>query len=158
MKIRIKKSWLSCCMAVFFGWSIALGAEPTETVDGLKQELKEANTRINQLEEDLFVATAGEGVAEETAEDLPEGVYPWTQYVRRRPMGILFPLTATVPQGRVFGRLSHISQNQLFASSSKGDWFSNWRRKKRRTFGAKCGAVRRRQALSLLPRSDKSPC
>lgn len=125
MKMRIIKVGLSCCMAGFFGGGLSWGAEPTDTVDSLKQELKEAKTRINQLEEDLFVATDGAGLAEETAEELPEGVYPWTQYVRRRPMGILFPLTATIPQGHVFGRLSHISQSQLFASSSKGDWWDD---------------------------------
>ena len=83
----------------------------------LQQELKSSKTRINELEEQLFVATDGKGVkGKEVAEELPEGTYPWTENMKRLPVGVLFPKTATIPKGDVYARFSHTSQNQTFAT------------------------------------------
>ena len=92
----------------------------------LQQELKSSKTRINELEEQLFVATDGKGVkGQEVAEVLPEGTYPWTENMKRLPIGVLFPKTSTIPKGEVYARFSHTSQNQLFANSKKGDAFDD---------------------------------
>ena len=81
----------------------------------LQQELKSSKTRINELEEQLFVATDGKGVkGQEVAEVLPEGTYPWTENMKRLPIGVLFPKTSTIPKGEVYARFSHTSQNQLW--------------------------------------------
>ena len=92
----------------------------------LQQELKESKSRINELEEQLFVATDGKGVGGDVVvEELPEGVYAWTENMRRMPMGVLFPKTATIPKGEVFARFSHTAQNQTFATGGKGDAFDD---------------------------------
>lgn len=121
MDMKIVKLGFVSLLTGFIGLSSALGAEPVEPVDGLKQELKAAQTKINQLEEELFIATDGAGNEEEATEELPEGTHPWTEYMRRTPMGILFPTTSTIRKGEVYARFSHVSQNQLFTSS--GDHF-----------------------------------
>lgn len=93
----------------------------------LEQELKASKAKINELEEQLFVATDGKGVGgEEVAEVLPEGTYPWTANMRRLPIGVLFPKTATIPKGQVYARFSHVSQHQTFAKGGKGDPFDDF--------------------------------
>lgn len=83
----------------------------------LEAELKASKIQANELEEQLFVATDGKGLdGEEMVEELPEGIYPWTENMRRSPVGVLFPKTATIPKGGVYARFSHTSQNQLFTS------------------------------------------
>lgn len=53
----------------------------------LQQELKSSKVRINELEEQLFVATDGKGVkGQEVVEELPEGTYAWTENMKRTPM------------------------------------------------------------------------
>lgn len=92
----------------------------------LEQELKAAKSKISELEEQLFVATDGKGVkGQEVIEELPEGTYPWTENMRRMPIGVLFPKTATIPKGDVYARFSHTSQNQTFAKGAKGDPFND---------------------------------
>jgi hypothetical protein len=102
------------------------GAVEGIDVAQLQQDLKSSKGRINELEEQLFVATDGKGVkGQEIEEELPEGTYAWTENMRRMPVGVLFPKTATIPKGEVYGRFSHISQNQTFASGGKGDPFND---------------------------------
>ncbi len=92
----------------------------------LEQELKTSKSKISELEEQLFVATDGKGVkGQEVAEVLPEGTYEWTENMRRTPIGVLFPKTATIPKGDVYARFSHTSQNQTFATGGKGDPFND---------------------------------
>lgn len=90
----------------------------------LTQELKSSKSKISELEEQIFVITDGKGVkGKEEAEVVPEGTYAWTENMRRQPIGVLFPKTATVPGGDFYARFSHISQNQTFANGGKGDAF-----------------------------------
>lgn len=92
----------------------------------LEQELKSSKSRINELEEQLFVATDGKGVkGQEVVEELPEGTYAWTENMRRTPIGVLFPKTATIPKGDVYARFSHTSQNQTFDNGGRGDPFND---------------------------------
>lgn len=92
----------------------------------LEQELKAAKSKISELEEQLFVATDGKGVkGQEVIEELPEGTYPWTENMRRMPIGVLFPKTTTIPKGDVYARFSHTSQNQTFARDGNGDPFDD---------------------------------
>jgi hypothetical protein len=101
-------------------------AQPGVDATQLQQELKSSKLRINELEEQLFVATDGKGVkGQEVEEILPEGTYPWTENMRRMPIGVLFPKTATIPKGEVYARFSHTSQNQTFAQGGKGDPFDD---------------------------------
>ena len=102
------------------------GVDPAQ----LQQELKSSKVRINELEEQLFVATDGKGVkGQEVAEVLPEGTYEWTENMKRMPIGVLFPKTTTIPKGDVYARFSHTSQNQTFSSGEKsggrGDPFND---------------------------------
>lgn len=100
--------------------AVASAAPVADTVQ-LQQELKTSKTRINELEEQLFVATDGKGVTgKEVAEVLPEGTYEWTENMRRMPVGVLFPKTATIPKGDVYARFSHVSQNQTFTAGGDG--------------------------------------
>jgi hypothetical protein len=102
--------------------AVASGADTTQ----LQQELKSSKSRINELEEQLFVATDGKGAkGQEVVEELPEGTYPWTENMRRMPIGVLFPKTATIPKGDVYARFSHTSQNQTFATGGHGDPFDD---------------------------------
>ena len=97
-------------------------AAAQEKIAQLKTKLKASKLQANELEEQLFVVTDGKGMDdEEVAEVLPEGIYAWTENMRRMPVGVLFPKTATVPEGGVFGRISHISRNQTFSSNEAGD-------------------------------------
>ncbi len=92
----------------------------------LEQELKKSKGRISELEEQVFVATDGKGVkGQEVVEELPEGTYIWTENMRRSPVGVLFPKTATIPKGDVYARFSHTSQNQTFANGGRGDSFDD---------------------------------
>ncbi|NOU36457.1 MAG: hypothetical protein HOO88_06775 [Kiritimatiellaceae bacterium] len=92
----------------------------------IQQELKTSKSRINELEEQLFVATDGKGVkGKEVAEVLPEGTYEWTENMRRTPVGVLFPKTATIPKGDIYARFAHTSQNQTFAKGGSGDPFND---------------------------------
>lgn len=100
--------------------------QPGVDATQLQQELKSSKIRINELEEQLFVATDGKGVkGQDVAEVLPEGTYPWTENMRRLPIGVLFPKTATIPKGDVYARFSHTSQNQTFANGGHGDPFDD---------------------------------
>lgn len=100
--------------------------EPVAAVARLEQELKASKAKINELEEQLFVATDGKGVEGDAgAEEVPEGTYAWTENMRRTSIGVLFPKTATIPKGDVFARFSHTSQNQTFADSGRGDAFDD---------------------------------
>lgn len=93
---------------------------PGVDVAQLQQELKASKAKVSQLEEDLFVATDGKGTkGKEVAEVLPEGTHAWTENMRRSPVGMLFPKTATIPKGDFYARFSHTSQNQLFVSAEK---------------------------------------
>jgi len=97
---------------------------PVADVAQLEKDLKTSKDKISQLEEDLFVATDGKGVkGKEVVEEVPEGTYAWTENMRRSPVGVLFPKTATVPEGDFFARFSHVSQNQQFVGGGKGDVF-----------------------------------
>lgn len=105
---------------------VVASAQPGVDATQLQQELKSSKLRINELEEQLFVATDGKGVkGQEVEEVLPEGTYPWTENMRRMPIGVLFPKTATIPKGEVYARFSHTSQNQTFAQGGKGDPFDD---------------------------------
>jgi hypothetical protein len=101
-------------------------AQPGVDAAQLQQELKSSKVRINELEEQLFVATDGKGVkGQEVAEVLPEGTYEWTENMKRMPIGVLFPKTATIPKGDVYARFSHTSQNQTFVQGGHGDPFND---------------------------------
>lgn len=103
-----------------------VAAVPGVDATQLQQELKSSKVRINELEEQLFVATDGKGVkGQEVEEVLPEGTYPWTENMKRLPIGVLFPKTATIPKGDVYARFSHTSQNQTFSTGGKGDPFND---------------------------------
>jgi hypothetical protein len=92
----------------------------------LEAELKASKIQANELEEQLFVATDGKGLdGEEVVEELPEGIYPWTENMRRLPIGVLFPKTATIPKGEVYARFSHVSQNPTFVKGGGGDPFDD---------------------------------
>ena len=92
----------------------------------LEAQLKASKVQANDLEEQLFVATDGKGLdGEEVVEELPEGTYPWTENMRRLPIGVLFPKTATIPQGEVYARFSHVSQNPTFVNGGGGDSFDD---------------------------------
>jgi hypothetical protein len=105
---------------------VVAAAQPGADTVQLQQELKSSKGRISELEEQLFVATDGKGVkGEEVVEELPEGTYAWTENMRRTPIGVLFPKTATIPKGDVYARFSHTSQNQTFANGSNGDPFDD---------------------------------
>lgn len=98
--------------------STAVTNTPQADVAQLQQELKASKAKINQLEEDLFVATDGKGAkGKEVAEVVPEGTHEWTENMRRNPVGALFPKTATVPKGDFYARFSHTAQNQTFESN-----------------------------------------
>ena len=97
---------------------------PVVDVAQLEKDLKTSKDKISQLEEDLFVATDGKGVkGKEVVEEVPEGTYAWTENMRRSPVGVLFPKTATVPEGDFFAKFSHVSQNQQFVGGGRGDAF-----------------------------------
>lgn len=100
--------------------------EQSRRVTQLEQELKKSKGRVNELEEQVFVATDGKGVkGQEVVEELPEGTFAWTENMRRSPVGVLFPKTATIPKGDVYARFTHISQNQTFADGGRGDPFDD---------------------------------
>jgi hypothetical protein len=104
------------------------GAQPTPTVDvaKLQEELTASKSRISTLEEELFVATDGKGAkGKEVVEDIPEGTYAWTENLRRSPVGMLSPKTATIPKGDFYARFSHVSQNQQFTSTHGGNAFDD---------------------------------
>ena len=99
---------------------------PGVDVAQLQQELKASKAKVSQLEEDLFVATDGKGTkGKEVAEVLPEGTHAWTENMRRSPVGMLFPKTATIPKGDFYARFSHTSQNQQFVSAERGHAFND---------------------------------
>jgi hypothetical protein len=99
---------------------------PGVDVAQLQQELKASKAKVSQLEEDLFVATDGKGTkGKEVAEVLPEGTHAWTENMRRSPVGMLFPKTATIPKGDFYARFSHTSRNQQFVSAEKGNAFND---------------------------------
>jgi hypothetical protein len=103
---------------------VAATNAPGVDVAQLERDLKTSKDKISQLEEDLFVATDGKGVkGKEVVEEVPEGTYAWTENMRRSPVGVLFPKTATVPEGDFFAKFSHVSQNQQFVGGGKGDVF-----------------------------------
>ena len=105
---------------------VVASAQPGVDATQLQQELKSSKVRISELEEQLFVATDGKGVkGQEVEEVLPEGTYPWTENMKRLPVGVLFPKTATIPKGDVYARFSHVSQNQTFKSGNNGDPFND---------------------------------
>jgi hypothetical protein len=104
---------------------VAAGPQGADAVK-LQQELKSSKVRISELEEQLFVATDGKGVkGQEVVEELPEGTYAWTENMKRTPVGVLFPKTATIPKGDVYARFSHTSQNQTFTTGTNGDPFND---------------------------------
>ena len=104
---------------------VAAGPQGADAVK-LQQELKSSKVRISELEEQLFVATDGKGVkGQEVVEELPEGTYAWTENMKRTPVGVLFPKTATIPKGDVYARFSHTSMNQTFAQGGHGDPFND---------------------------------
>jgi hypothetical protein len=96
-------------------------AQKDARIQQLELQAKTDKGRINALEEQVAVGTP----APETAEVLPEGTYPWTENMRRLPVGVLFPRSATIPEGRFYARFSHISQNQTFAKGGRGDPFDD---------------------------------
>ncbi len=100
------------------GFTVCVQAEEADgQVTKLQEELKNARRQINDLEEELFIATDGAQLEEEEeAAQVAEGIHPWTEFMRRTPTGILFPTTATIEKGSFYGRFSHISQNQLFTA------------------------------------------
>jgi len=105
--------------------AVGVAAQNANTAT-LEQELKTSKKRINELEEQLFVATEGKGTkGKEVAEVLPEGTYEWTENMKRMPIGVLFPKTATIPKGDVYARFSHTSQNQTFSQGGHGDPFND---------------------------------
>lgn len=114
MKQTKNPYWIIAAMCSL---GLMAGAEDRTEVGQLKSELKMAKTKINELEEQLYIATDGQAMEEaEAAAALAEGVYPWTEYMRRTTTGILFQKTATICKGEFFGRFSHVSQNQSFAN------------------------------------------
>ena len=119
------------CLAITPAW----GDEKDDRIQKLEAELAAKNAKIQQLEQDVqsskgkistleeavFVATDGKGLEKEKADVLPEGMYPWTEYMRRNPQGILFPKTTTIPEGEYYARISHVSQNQTFTKGANND-------------------------------------
>lgn len=105
---------------------VVASAQPGVDATQLQQELKSSKVRISELEEQLFVATDGKGVkGQEVEEVLPEGTYPWTENMKRLPVGVLFPKTATIPKGDVYARFSHTARNQTFAGGNGHDPFND---------------------------------
>ena len=73
----------------------AVAVQPGVDPAQLQQELKSSKLRINELEEQLFVATDGKGVkGQEVEEVLPEGTYEWTQNMKRMPIGAGRPVNS----------------------------------------------------------------
>jgi len=100
------------------GFTVCVQAEEADgQVTKLQEELKNARRQINDLEEELFIATDGAQLEEEEeAAQVAEGIHPWTEFMRRTPTGILFPTTTTIEKGSFYSRFSHVSQHQLFTS------------------------------------------
>lgn len=103
---------------------VAQVEEADVRVAQLEQELKAAKVQINDLEEQLYFATDGESHEDELVEELEEGAYPWTYYMRRLPVGVIMPHTGTVPKGEFFGRFSHIAREQSFTADG-ADWWAD---------------------------------
>ena len=110
------------CLLFFMIGSIGVfGDEKDQKISQLQEELKAAKSKIGELEEELFIVTGGEelGDDEESASDLLDDAYPWTESMRRLPIGVLFPKTATIPEGKWFARFSHVAQNQTFSNNER---------------------------------------
>ena len=122
--IRKKNSMLAmACLLLFMIGSIGVfGDEKDQKISQLQEELSAAQSQIDELQEELFIVTDGqEGDDEESASDLLDGMYPWTESMRRLPIGVLFPKTATAPEGKWFARFSHVSINPTFTSNEAAD-------------------------------------
>ena len=115
-----KKTGITGLTLLIIGTGLTVCAQAEDAngqIAELQEELKNARRQINDLEEELFIATDGAQLEEEEeAAQVAEGTDPWTQSIRRIPIGILFPTTSTIEKGSFYGRFSHVSQQQLFTA------------------------------------------
>ena len=82
-------------------------------------ELKKAQAKISQLEEDLFIAKESNDDGDDEEEGDDEGTgNPYADRLRRLPVGILFPRPGTIGKGQMFARISHVGRESVFTGDT----------------------------------------
>lgn len=122
-------------LAALLGWTapaVRLAAdERDDEIARLRQELQQtreklegARDRVEQLEEKIAAMGGDPSETGDVADPLAgqeDGLQPWTESMRRSPMHVLFPGTATIPKHDFYGRFTHISRESINNKMGSGE-------------------------------------
>jgi hypothetical protein len=89
-----------------------------------REKLESARDRVEVLEEQVAALGGKPDEAGDVADPLAgeEGeLQPWSYNMRRSPMHVLFPGTATIPKHDVYGRFLHVSRESVNNKTGSGE-------------------------------------